>query len=355
MGRGRGRRVVKEDREARLTLLEEAVSAGCRKKVACEDLDICEKTPCRWSEAPEDRRHGPKTTPANKLSKEERSNVISIANSKKYADKPPCQIVPLLADEGVYVASESTFYRILRAENLLAHRGKRKQPCRKKPKTLVATGPNQVYSWDITYLRSSLNGAFFYLYMFIDIWSRKIVGWEVHNNEDMIRSSQLIAKIYRDEELSPGQVTLHSDNGGPMKGSTMLATLQMLGIVPSFSRPRVSDDNPFSESLFGTMKTCPKYPSKPFETIKDAEAWVKDFVDWYNNDHLHSGIKFTTPASRHQGQDIAVLENRKSVYENAKKENPNRWSGEIRNWDHTKEVALNNLTKRAGVDRKIAS
>ena len=355
MGRGRGRRVVGEDRKARLSLLEKAVSAGCRKHVACIDLGICEKTPGRWEETPEDQRRGPKTTPANKLSLEERSNVINIANSKKYMDKPPSQIVPLLADEGFYVASEATFYRILKSENLLAHRGKRKQPSRKKPKALVATGPNQVYSWDITYLKSPLRGTFFYLYMFIDIWSRKIVGWEVHENEDMIKSSQLIAKIYRAEDLKPGQVSLHSDNGGPMKGCTMLATLQILGIAPSFSRPRVSDDNPFSESLFGTMKGCPKYPSKPFDSIDDATAWVEIFVNWYNTEHLHSGIKFTTPVSRHAGKDIDVLEKRKIVYEKAQQENPNRWSKETRNWNRVQKVELNNLTEKVEIDTKCAS
>ena len=336
-------------------MLEAAIKAGCRKKVACADLDICEKTPDRWNLKTEDQRRGPKTKPANKLSCEERSNVISIANSKKYMDKAPSQIVPLLADEGYYVASESSFYRILRSENLMAHRGKRKKPSHKKPTALVATGPNQVYSWDITYLRSSLRGTFFYLYMFIDIWSRKVVGWEVHESEDMIKSSRLISKIYRDEGLKPGQVSLHSDNGGPMKGCTMLATLQILGVVPSFSRPRVSDDNPFSESLFGTMKGCPQYPSKPFDSIDEATNWVRIFVNWYNNDHLHSGIKFTTPSSRHEGRDVDILEKRKNVYEKAKEEYPNRWSKETRNWNRIEKVELNNLTEKVGIDRKKVS
>ncbi len=270
-------------------------------------------------------------------------------------DKPPSQIVPLLADEGLYVASESTFYRILKSEKMLVHRGKKKQPCRKKPKELEATGPNQVYTWDITYLKTSILGKFYYLYMFIDIWSRKMVGWEVHENEDMVKSSQLISKIYHAEGLSPDQVTLHSDNGGPMKGATMLATLQTLGVMPSFSRPSVSNDNPFSESLFGTMKGCPQYPTKPFESPEEARTWVNKFENWYNFEHLHSGIKFTTPHSRHVGTDKIILEKRKSVYEKAKEENPNRWSQQTRNWDHIPKVDLNKLTERVGIDRKMAS
>ena len=140
-----------------------------------------------------------------------------------------------------------------------------------------------------------------------------------------------------------------------MKGSTMLATLRDLGVESSFSRPRVSDDNPYSESFFGTMKGCPQYPAKGFESMESAKAWVKTFINWYNNEHLHSGIKFTTPASRHKGKDVLILKKRKEVYEKAKEENPNRWSGKTRNWDHIQKVELNNLTKRVAVDTKKVS
>ena len=219
--------------------------------------------------------------------------MIKTATMKEYMDLPPSKIVPKLADKGEYIASESTFYRILLEEKMLAHRGKSKPATHKKPDELVATGPNQVYSWDITYLKSMIKGQFFYLYMFIDVWSRKIVGWEVHEDEDMEKSSELIKKIYDAEGLSDGQVYLHSDNGSPMKGATMLATLEALGVMPSFSRPKVSDDNPYSESLFKTLKYCPEYPSGGrFNSMDDAKAWVKQFVEWYNCSHLHSGIKF---------------------------------------------------------------
>lgn len=260
-----------------------------------------------------------------------------------------------MADQGKYLASESTFYRILKEEKLLAHRGKSKPSSKNRPAPLVATGPNQVYSWDITYLRGPISGAFFYLYMFMDVFSRKIVGWEVHENEDMEKSSRLIEKIYEEEGLKEGEVKLHSDNGGAMKGATMLATLQKLGIVPSFSRPRVSDDNPFSESLFKTLKYCPQYPSRPFQSLDNTRNWVKDFVSWYNFKHLHSGIKFVTPADRHDGKDTKILEKRKNVYEKAKRKNPNRWSKEIRNWEKIKRVELNGLHEEEFLDTKIAS
>jgi putative transposase len=167
--------------------------------------------------------------------------------------------------------------------------------------------------------------------MFMDIYSRKIVGHRVYECESMEHSASLVEEVCLKERILKDQLIIHSDNGGAMKGATMLATLQRLGVVPWFSRPRVSDDNPYSESLFKTMKYCPAYPSKPFSSIEEAQSWVNEFVDWYNNEHLHSGIKFVTPSSRHEGRDEEILEKRKQVYEKAKRNNPSRWSRETRN------------------------
>lgn len=313
------------------------------------------KTLKRWKVDSEDKRKGPQTTPANKLTKEEEKKIVMVSTSKDYMDLPPCQIIPSLADKGLYIASESSFYRILKAHKLLEHRGKSKKSSHNRPEPMVAIKPNQIYSWDITYLRGPIAGEFFYLYMFMDIFSRKIVGFEVHEDESMIKSSLLIEKICRDEGVKEGDLTLHSDNGGAMKGATMLATLQKLGIVPSFSRPRVSDDNPYSESLFKTLKYCPSYPSHAFKSLEDARSWVESFVDWYNNKHLHSAIKFTTPNDRHEGRDNGVLKRRKIVYETARLKNPNRWSKEIRNWNRIEKVNLNYLQNEKMVDTKKAS
>ncbi len=318
-------------------------------------MDINEKTFKRWKLSLEDKRNGPNTTPENKLGEDEVKKVIEISTGKKYMDLPPSQIVPLLADEGEYLASESTFYRILKAYSLMKHRGKSKEKSHTKPDPLVATGPNQIYSWDITYMKSPIKGEFYYLYMFMDVWSRKIVGQEVHISESMENSSILIEKICIKEGIKKGQLTLHADNGGAMKGATMLATLQKLGVVPSFSRPKVSDDNPFSESLFKTLKYNQNYPFKAFSTLEDAQAWVDEFTQWYNNKHLHSGIKFTTPSDRHNGKDIEVLKARKKIYEKAKAKNPNRWPSKARNWDHIKKVYLNYLQKKKENDMKMAS
>lgn len=313
------------------------------------------KTFKRWEIDIEDKRKGPATVPANKLSNEEKEEIVRISTTEEFMDLPPCQIVPKLADKGNYIASESSFYRVLKENKLLEHRGKSKKPSHHRPAPLTATGPNQIYSWDITYLRGPIAGQFYYLYMFMDIFSRKVVGYEVHENECSIKSSKLIEKICEMEAVEEKQLTLHSDNGGAMKGATMLATLQKLGIVPSFSRPRVSDDNPFSESLFKTVKYCQHYPSRPFESLDKATTWVDEFVEWYNYDHLHSGIKFVTPSDRHAGRDKKILARRKIVYETAKIKNPNRWSGSTRDWDSIEKVNLNHLQKQKELDRKKAS
>jgi len=289
------------------------------------------------------------TTPANKLTDGERARIVEVVNLPEYRNQSPSQIVPNLADKGNYIGSESTIYRVLHAENMVRHRSASRPGTHRKPAELCATRPNQLWSWDITYILSNIRGKYFYLYLFLDIFSRKVVGFNVFDTQSADYAASVVSSAYLAEGLSAGDVTLHSDNGGPMKGFTMLAMLQMLGIAPSFSRPSVSDDNPFSESLFKTLKYCPQYPSKPFASEEEVLVWVKKFVDWYNNIHQHSGINFVTPNVRHQGLDKEILSSRALVYENAKQKNPNRWSGKVRNWIRVDEVYLN--TKRT--NRKI--
>lgn len=333
------------DRSQVVALVAEAVVHGSRQNKACDVIGIDERTLQRWQhpETAEDGRHGPLTVPGNKLSAMERAMVLATAVSAEFRDKSPHQIVPTLADRGEYLASESSFYRLMKGDDLLAHRGRSCPKTQHRPKGLESNKPNSVYSWDITYLLSTLRGQYFYLYLFLDIFSRKIVGWRVHDREAADFSSILLTEICQREGVDKNQLTVHADNGGPMRGATMLVTMQRLGIMPSFSRPSVSDDNPYSESLFKTMKFCPLFPTKPFDSIEAAAAWVELFVDWYNNEHLHSAIGFVTPNSRHCGDDIAVLEKRITVYENAKNKNPSRWAKKTRNWDRIATVKLNFL------------
>ncbi|MCP4720742.1 MAG: IS3 family transposase [Desulfobacteraceae bacterium] len=340
---GRGRRHPPEERKMILDLIDEAIESGARLSPAAEIIGLSARTIIRWRSSINclDKRNGPNRVPSNKLCAQERQTVLKIANSPECRDLSPNQIVPKLADMGIYLASESTFYRILRDEKLINHREPSKPASSPRPREHVATGPCQVWSWDITYLKTDVKGIFLYLYMIMDVWSRKIVAAQVFEEECMEHSSILFAQACMRHGVKKDQLVLHADNGGPMKGSTMLATLHTLGVTPSFSRPRVSNDNPFSESLFRTMKYRPEYPSKPFSSIEEAQLWVDGFVHWYNSEHLHSSIRFVTPDDRHSGREDQILSERHRVYEEAKKRMPNRWSGSTRNWKPDKFVWLN--------------
>jgi len=339
-----------------LEMINVAVDAGARREQACEVVGLAGRTVERWREADvgDDGRAGPRTRAANAFTPAERAKVLEVVNSPEYRDLPPKQVVPRLADEGRYIGSESTIYRILRAEGQDAHRGRAKPRTVRTVDAHVATAANQVWSWDITYLLSAVRGRFFYLYMVEDVWSRRIVGFEVHEEESMEASAALVRSTCTAEDVDPSGLVLHSDNGGPMKGSTMLATLKHLGIVPSFSRPSVSDDNPFIESLFRTLKYRPEYPHKPFDTIDAARVWVTTFVAWYNAEHRHSGIRFVTPDQRHDGRENDVLANRVRVYEGARRRHPNRWSRGTRNWTPAPAVFLNPKRDQETIDGALS-
>ncbi len=265
-------------------------------------------------------------------------------------------MVPNLADKGEYIGSESTIYRVLHAHKMMQHRSAARPRTHRKPDELIATKPNQLWSWDITYLTSNIRGNYFYLYLFLDVFSRKIVGFDVFDEQSAEHAAAVVSAAYRTENISAGEVTLHADNGGPMKGSMMLATLQNLGIASSFSRPAVSNDNPYSESMFRTLKYCPQYPNKPFESTKAALEWVRSFVDCIITSINIAATIFVTPNARHKQQDRAILAKRTQVYEQAKQKNPIRWSGKTRNWARVDEV-LQDLRKthRSGWFFKLAN
>lgn len=334
---------MKDERKNIIDWVAEAGFAGADRKSACAILNVSSRTVQRWQkdENGQDGRLDAIHKPSNKLTEIERQRLINTANQPEYANLPPCKLVPKLADKGIYIASETTFYRVLKQVGQLTHREASQIVKRHKPTALTAIAPNEIYSWDITYLPTRVRGMFFYLYFFMDIYSRKIVGWQVHESECSQHAADLIEDICWHEGIVRNQVTLHSDNGSPMKGTTMLATLQRLGIIPSFSRPSVSNDNPYSESLFKTLKYRPEYPESAFENLSNARKWVSEFVQWYNNEHQHSAIKFVTPAQKHGGFDRQILANRERVYAEAQAKNPSRWSGKTRNWEPIEEVFLN--------------
>ncbi|MDP3559663.1 MAG: DDE-type integrase/transposase/recombinase [Legionellaceae bacterium] len=235
-------------------MIKEACAAGSRLQPACELLEFDVRTFQRWNKegTVQDKRRGPLTSPSNKLSDAERARILKVANLPEYRNQPPSQMVPNLADKGEYIGSESTIYRVLHAHKMMQHRIAARPRAHRKPDELTATKPNQLWSWDITYLTSNIRGKFFYLYLFLDVFSRKIVGFDVFDEQSAEHASEVVSAAYIRENIGAGEVTLHADNGGPMKGSMMLATLQNLGIASSFSRPSVSNDNPYSESMFRT-------------------------------------------------------------------------------------------------------
>ena len=339
------------DREHAVKLIQEAVHSGARLFKACEELGISKRTFNRWKSDTEDsslkyidrRTICKRPEPANKLSREEKKSILDVMHSKEYAELPPSQVVPRLADQGIYIASESSFYRVLREAGEIQHRGYTKPPVRREISTHVATAPNQVWMWDITYLNGPIKGTHYYLYLISDLFSRKIVGWEVWEEESAEHASELIRRTTMLEKIATGDgvLVLHSDNGSPMKGATMLETLYALGIIPSNSRPRVSNDNPYAESIFKTLKYRPNYQPKGFSSLAEARRWVQHFVNWYNTEHKHSGINYVSPAERHKGEDKEILEKRKQVYEETKAKHPERWSKETRDWTLTEKVYLN--------------
>lgn len=337
-----------EQRQTILRLIHQACNAGARLELACAQIGLSSRTVQRWQYAK--GRVGDcrvaglhrRAEPCNKLSALERQTAIATLNAPEFKNLAPSQIVPRLADQGRYVASESTLYRLLHQAGQMRHRRLERAPKKRiKPRALVATQPNQIYCWDITYLPTCVRGIYFYLYLFVDIFSRKIVGWQVFERESSVLAAGLLQDICARYGIAPGQLSVHSDNGSPMTGESMLATMQRLGVAPSRSRPSVSNDNPYSESLFRTLKYSPELPAKPFESLLQARRWVGELAHWYNEEHRHSAIGFVTPSQRHNCQDLALLAQRTAVYERARRENPQRWSRQIRDWRHIDQVHLN--------------
>lgn len=323
-------------------MIDEAVESGARQSRACEELDLSERTLQRWRHAPEDGRPGAqRPVPANKLSEAERQAVLAAANQPGYESLTPHQIVPKLADEGRYLASESTFYRVLRAAGQSRRRGRSHNAKPRAPTTHRADGANQVWCWDITWMPTTVKGRFFYWYMMQDIYSRKLVVNEVHESESVEHARRLLELGCLREQTAGRPLVLHSDNGSVMKGLSMRAAMQDLGVVPSYSRPRVSNDNAYAEALFRTAKYCPLWPERPFDTLEQAREWVHRFVRWYNEEHRHSGLKYVTPNQRHRGEAIPLLARRMVVYQAARARHPQRWSRGIRNWKLDPVVYLN--------------
>lgn len=248
------------------------------------------------------------------------------------------------ADKGRYLASESTMYRVLHEYEQQHHRGRQQAPQRKRlPTTHQASAPNLLWCWDISWLPGPARGTWWYLYLIMDVFSRKIVGYEVYESEAGELAAELVQKACWREHLTDRHkpLVLHSDNGSPMKASTFLEKLYDLDITPSYSRPRVSNANAFAESACKTLKYRPGFPVNGFATLIEAREWVQQFTEWYNDEHRHSALRYVTPSQRHNGEAKGILAQRRKVFERAKQRHPERWSGDIRNLSLPEVVHLN--------------
>lgn len=338
-----------EDRQALARDIQLAQAAGARLQLACQTAGITVRTLQRWKACQglvsgDGRPQAVRPVPAHALSPAERAQVLRVANQPRFADVPPARIVPMLADEGTYLASESTFARVLRQHGQAAHRGRAKAPQASRPPTThIATAPRQVWCWDMTYLPATVVGRWFHLYLILDLYSRKIVGWEVHDADDADHAAHLVRRTALAEGIAalPTKPVLHGDNGATLKATTVLAMLHWLGVKPSYSRPRVSDDNAYAESLFRTAKYRPEFPTKGFGDLDAARTWAAAFVRWYNFEHRHSAIRYVTPAQRHAGDDHAILAARHALYTQARERHPARWATRTRDWSPAGAVTLN--------------
>jgi len=347
------------DRQHTVLLIQEAHQQGARLQPACEALGIDVRTYQRWvgSGQKQGKRQGQgrvkikedqrssvqRRAPVHALTPAEQQAILEACHRPEWAHLPPEQIVMRLLDEEQrYLASVSSFYRVLRRHGEVHHRGRARAPQRRPhPTTHHATEPNQIWTWDCTWLPGPVKGIFFYLTLIVDIFSRKIVGWEVFPEESAENARAVLERAVLAEQLIDKPLVLHSDNGSPFKASLLMEKIRELGITPSHSRPRVSNDNAYSEALFRTCKYVPDFPSKGFADLTQARQWVDRFTRAYNTEHRHSGIRFVTPEQRHQGKDTAILAQREALYQAAKTRHPSRWSKGTRNWNRVEVVSLN--------------
>ena len=341
--------IALEDRQTVAHNIHIAHADGARLRPACEIAGIDLRTLQRWQAhagltAGDGRPLAVRRMPSHALTPDERAQLLAVANQPRFASVPPARIVPMLADEGVYLASESSFCRVLREHGQSCHRGRAKAPKASRPPTThIATAARQVWCWDMTYLPATIMGRWFHLYLILDLYSRKVVGWEVHATDDSHHAAHLVQRTALAEGIAmlASKPVLHGDNGSTLKATTVLAMLHHLGVKPSYSRPRVSDDNAYAESLFRTAKYRPEFPAKGFANLDEARAWAAQFVRWYNHDHRHSGIRYVSPAQRHAGEDHTILAARHALYTRAREAKPARWSGSTRDWSPLGPVTLN--------------
>jgi len=291
---------------------------------ACTVLDFPRSSLYRSRQARPIREKPPRPAPPRALSPVEKETVRNVLNSERFQDSTPPQVYATLLDERTYLCSISTMYRILREHDQVhERRNQRQHPTYTKPE-LLATEPNQLWSWDITKLRGPVTWTYFYLYVILDVFSRYVVGWLIAERESAELAEQLIATSCQKQQVEKEQLTLHADNGPAMIAKTVAQLLVDLSVTKSHSRPYTANDNPFSEAQFKTMKYRPDYPDR-FGSIVDARAWARAFFHWYNNEHRHSGLGLMTPTTVHYGLAKQLTAQRQAVLHAAYARHPERF------------------------------
>lgn len=290
---------------------------------ACQALGVSRATFYRRQRSAPGHQQ-PRSTPARALCESERAHVLDVLASPRFVDRSPGEVVATLLDEGTYLCSERTMYRVLAASQAVRERRNQLEHPRYTKPELVATGPNQTWSWDITKLLGPKKWTYFYLYVMLDIFSRYVVGWMVADRENSALATRLIEETCLKQGVEPDVLTLHSDRGAPMTSKCTAQLLADLGVTRSLSRPQVSDDNPFSEAQFKTLKYHPGFPSR-FPGIDEAIGFCRSFFPWYNTEHRHGGIAMLTPHDVHHGQAEVVLAQRQRTLEAACAAHPERF------------------------------
>ncbi len=293
----------------------------------------------------------PRRTPVNALSPEQTAKVLAVLRSEEFCESAPAQVWARLLDRGMYLCSIATMYRVLRVVGEVGDRRRqRTHPATKKPE-LLAERPLQVWSWDITKLRSPTRGKYFELYVIIDIYSRFVVGWTVAERESGRLAKAFIARAYRSQNVKPGDLTLHSDRGASMTSKTVAQLLVDLGVDRSHSRPHTSNDNPYSEAAFKTLKYCPAFPDR-FDNIQAARRFCTRFFEYYNHQHYHSGIALLTPATVHNGRVATVQAARAHVLEAAYAAHPERFSHRPHPLHMPTQAWINDPSREANIRTK---
>jgi len=311
----------------------EAIAQGISERRTCKYLELNRKTIQNWRKnGIQDKRKGSVRFVPHKLTEIEEQAFYNAAMKSRFADRTPEQIVATLAEEGLYYGSPSTLYRILRKRKLLKHRASTKKPVKSnKAVSVYVTAPNQVWAWDITWLKTDVVGLFKYAYTIIDLYDRSIVGWAIEDSESDTHARRLFERVIRTLAIVPQFI--HADNGGPMRGVSLAAFLDSLCITRSYSRPRCSNDNAFIESWHKTLKYTPRYPGY-FTSLEHARTWYADFVHWYNHEHQHSALGYVTPNQRRTGEASAIYAKRNQTMLMAQQKNPSRWrTGKIHLYD----------------------